>query len=263
MVSIYPTRGFVEAKTVNEAWQAWFDGFKEQAEKGFTNPSRDGDVVAECLNAVTVIDDPTRNIITSTDRKMPMRYAVGELLWYLSGSNRLEDIAKFSKVWERMSDDGITVNSAYGHRIFEEFGFDQFKYVEEALTANPFSRQAVIHIKDAVDYTVNPTKDVPCTIALQYFIREGKLHATTYMRSNDLWTGFPYDVFCFTCFQILLAFKLGVDIGTYTHVAGSLHLYKRSLDEWKEKHTPCTLGADGNSSPVEYIGGGGFTPIYK
>ena len=263
MVSIYPTRGFVEAKTVNEAWQAWFDRFREQADEGFTNPSRDGDVVAECLNAVTVIEDPTRNIITSADRKMPMRYAVGELLWYLSGSNRLEDIAKFSKVWERMSDDGITINSAYGHRIFEEFGFDQFKYVEQALTANPFSRQAVIHIKDAVDYHRNPTKDVPCTIALQYFIREGKLHATTYMRSNDLWTGFPYDVFCFTCFQILLAFKLGVDIGTYTHVAGSLHLYKRSLDEWKEKHTPCTLGAAGNGSPVEYIGGVGFTPVYK
>lgn len=279
MVSIYPTGGIVEAKTVNEAWQSWFDGFLEQAEGGVVNPSRDGDVVAECLNAVTVIEDPTRNIITSADRKMPMRYAVGELLWYLSGSNRLEDIAKFSKVWERMSDDGITVNSAYGHRIFETFGFDQLQYVEHALRDNPFSRQAVIHIKDAVDYHRNPTKDVPCTIALQYFIREGKLHATTYMRSNDLWTGFPYDVFCFTCFQILLAFKLEVDIGTYTHIAGSLHLYKRSLDEWKEKYTiqpgyggsgsggpsssPYTPGVGGNGSPVESVGGAGFTPVYK
>lgn len=261
--TLTPTGILVETRTVNEAWQEWFDMFHKQAEAGKNDPSRDGAVVAECLNAITVINDPTRNIITSDDRRMPMRYAVGELLWYLSGSNRLKDISVFSKVWERMSDDGVTVNSAYGQRIFERFGFDQFEYVVEALTKNPLSRQAVIHIKDAEDYNTFPTKDVPCTVALQYLIRDGKLHATTYMRSNDLWTGFPYDVFSFTCFQILLAFRLGVDIGTYTHFAGSLHLYERSLDEWREKHSAhcdggaCPIPVMGGPSPQQVIGGTG------
>lgn len=231
-----PTGMLVEAKTVNEAWQQWFDMFREQAKQGKKDPSRDGAVVAECINAITVISDPTRNIISSTDRKMPMRYAVGELLWYLSGSNKLKDISVFSKVWKRMSDNGETVNSAYGYRIFSQFGFNQMEYVEKALRKDPLSRQAVIHIKDAQDYTENPTHDVPCTVALQFFIRDGELHMTVYMRSNDLWTGFPYDVFSFTCFQIMLAFRLGVEIGTYTHFAGSLHLYQRSLEEWASKH---------------------------
>lgn len=223
------------AKTANEAWQFWFDQLKAQAEQGRVESSRDGAVVGEFLNAVTIIEDPTRNIITSTDRKMPMRYAVGELLWYLSGSNRLSDITKFSKVWERMSDDGETVNSAYGHRILNQFGFNQLEYVVNALIANPNSRQAVIHIKDPQDYTKCITKDVPCTVCLQFFIRDGKLHMTTYMRSNDVWTGFPYDVFSFTCIQILVAFRLHIDIGTYTHIAGSLHMYQRSLEEWASK----------------------------
>lgn len=223
------------AKTANEAWQFWFDQLKAQAEQGRVESSRDGAVVGEFLNAVTIIEDPTRNIITSTDRKMPMRYAVGELLWYLSGSNRLSDITKFSKVWERMSDDGETVNSAYGHRILDQFGFNQLEYVVSALIANPNSRQAVIHIKDPQDYTKCITKDVPCTVCLQFFIRDGKLHMTTYMRSNDVWTGFPYDVFSFTCIQILVAFRLHIDIGTYTHIAGSLHMYQRSLEEWASK----------------------------
>ena len=226
----------IKTETVNEAWQCWFDTLKEMAKEQENASSRDGAVAAEILNAITVITDPTRNIITSTDRKMPMRYAVGELLWYLSGSNKLKDITVFSKVWERMSDDGETVNSAYGNRIFSAFGFDQMELMEELLTRDPNSRQAVIHIKDPVNYVDKPTKDVPCTVALQYFIRDGKLHATTYMRSNDLWTGFPYDVFCFTCFQIMLAFRLGVEVGTYTHIAGSLHLYQRSLDEWVSTH---------------------------
>lgn len=233
-----PTGILVETRTVNEAWDHWFNLFTQQAAQGFGSNSRDGAVVGECLNAITVINDPTRNIVTSDDRKLPMRYAVGELLWYLSGSNRLKDISIFSKVWERMSDDGETVNSAYGDRIFSRFGFNQMRYVENALLKDPNTRQAVIHIKDPVEYTENPTKDVPCTVCLQYFIRDGKLHSTTYMRSNDLWTGFPYDIFSFTSFQIMLAFRLGVDIGTYTHIAGSLHLYERSLEEWRKKHVP-------------------------
>lgn len=229
------------AKTVNEAWQFWFDRLREMSKTREASASRDGVVAAEVLNAITVIEDPTRNIITSGDRKMPMRYAVGELLWYLSGSNKLKDISVFSKVWERMSDNGETVNSAYGNRIFSAFGFNQMEMVEDMLRHDPNSRQAVIHIKDPIDYRDYPTKDVPCTVALQYFIRDGRLHATTYMRSNDLWTGFPYDVFCFTCFQIMLAFKLGIEVGTYTHIAGSLHLYQRSLDEWESKlpQAPC------------------------
>lgn len=228
------------AKTANEAWLGWFETLKEQAEKGFHDGSRDGLVVGEIINAITVIEDPTRNIITNPDRNMPMRYAVGELLWYLSGSNELKDIEKFSKAWQRMSDNGFTVNSAYGDRIFKRFGFDQLQYVVDALSANPLSRQAVIHIKDPVDYTQYPTKDVPCTVALQYLLRGGKLYATTFMRSNDIWMGFPYDVFSFTCLQILIAFKLHVDIGTYTHISSSLHLYERDYKKWKESQPKAT-----------------------
>jgi thymidylate synthase len=57
---------------------------------------------------------------------------------------------------------------------------------------------------------------------------------TTYMRSNDLWMGFPNDVFQFTCMQIWLAMRLGVKLGTYTHIAGSLHLYERDYNKAKE-----------------------------
>lgn len=226
----------LEAETVTEAWDMWFTHLKAMADSGMEQKSRDGVVVGEAINAVTIIKDPTRNIVLSPDRMMPVRYAVGELLWYLSGSNQLRDISKYSKVWNRMTDDGETLNSAYGYRIFKKFGFDQLKFVEDILKADPLTRQAVIHIKDPVDYIDKYSNDVPCTLTLQFLIRNGELNLTVHMRSNDLWTGFPYDVFSFTCFQILLAFRLGVEIGTYTHTAGSLHLYERSLEEWKRKH---------------------------
>ena len=214
------------AENADEAFEHWwslltFDGAKELKD------SRDGSVVDEIINAVTVIKDPTRCIMKNKIRKMPMRYAVGELLWYLSGNNRLSAIQKFTKAWDRMSDDGEHVNSNYGYCLMHKFGFNQIEQALIQLRDNPNSRQVVLHIKEARDLINNPTKDLNCTVCLQLFVREGKLYMTTYMRSNDLWMGFPYDVFQFTCLQTLLAMELDVELGTYTHVAGSLHLYER------------------------------------
>lgn len=216
---------FFECETADEAFEHWYKLLLEQNE---VNESRDGEVVGEIVNAVTVINDPTRCFMTNKIRKMSMRYAVGELLWYLSGNNKLEEIQKYTKAWDRMSDDGETVNSNYGFCIMNKYGFDQWEYVEQMLRDNPATRQAVIHIKTADD---NTSKDVNCTVCLQFFIRDGKLYMTTYMRSNDIWLGFPFDVFQFTAMQVLMSMKLGVGLGTYTHVAGSLHLYKRNVVE--------------------------------
>lgn len=218
------------AKDIDEAWSYWFDKITADASSA---ESRDGAVVGECLNAVTVIDDPTRCILKSKIRKLPMRYCIGELLWYISGYPSLKGIQFYTSAWDRMSDDGKTVNSNYGDRIqhaiceYSHTGFDQLAMIERMLLTDPASRQAVIHIKQPRNLMDYPTKDVNCTVCLQFFIRDEKLYMTTYMRSNDLWMGFPNDVFQFTCIQIYLAMKLGVNLGTYTHIAGSLHLYDR------------------------------------
>lgn len=216
------------AENADDAFEHWWDKLSN-ATPGEVMESRDGDVNDEIINAVTVIKDPTRCIMKNKIRKMPMRYAIGEFLWYLSGNNDLKSIQMFTKAWDRMSDDGETVNSNYGYCLMDKFGFNQIEQALIQLHDNPNSRQVVLHIKEARNMIDNPTKDLNCTVCLQLFIREGKLYMTTYMRSNDLWMGFPYDVFQFTCLQILLAMRLHVDVGTYTHVAGSLHLYTRDL----------------------------------
>lgn len=212
-------------ETATEAFDYWYSELENQANNGFKDSSRDGEVVGEILNAITVITDPTHGIVQSKLRKMPIRYALGELLWYIAGSNKLTDISHYSDAWARLSDDGETCNSAYGYQIRKAFGFDQWEYIKIKLKKNSNDRQAVIHIKDPQNKS---KKDVQCTVALQFFVREGKLYMTVYMRSNDIWTGFPYDIFSFTALQVLMAFELGVDIGEYTHIAGSLHLYGRN-----------------------------------
>lgn len=223
----------IRGKNIDEVWEHWYRIIAQKGKVSDLQESRDGNVVGEVLNAVTVIEDPTRCILRSPIRKLPMRYMVGELLWYVSGNPNLKAIQLYTGAWDRMSDDGVTVNSNYGYRIqnaIDEasgYTFDQLAMVEKMLRDHPESRQAVIHIKQARNLLSHPTKDVNCTVCLQFFIRDDKLYMTTYMRSNDLWMGFPNDVFQFTALQILLSMRLGVQLGSYTHIAGSLHLYER------------------------------------
>lgn len=227
----------IAGATIDDVWREWYERMDALAKSGTEEESRDGNVVGEVLNAVTIIEDPTRCILRSPIRNLPMRYMIGELLWYLSGKPTLEGIQLYTHAWDRMSDDGERVNSNYGARIkhavceFSGEVFDQLKMVEHMLLVDPASRQAVIHIKQPRDLVTYPTKDVNCTVCLQFFIREGKLFMTTYMRSNDLWMGFPNDVFQFTCIQVYLAMRLGVQLGSYTHIAGSLHLYARDYEK--------------------------------
>lgn len=211
----------VADKSIDLVWTRWYDKISKMNEP---NDSRDGMVIGEVINAISVIEDPTKNVLLSPIRKLSMRYAVGEFLWYLSGSNKLKEISKYTKNWERFSDDGENLNSCYGWCIKHKFGFDQYEYVKELLKKDRNTRQAVIHIKEPNN---KPSKDVNCTICLQFFIRENKLYLTTYMRSCDLWYGFPYDVFNFCNLQVLLSMELGVELGTYAHICGSLHLYER------------------------------------
>jgi thymidylate synthase len=73
-------------------------------------------------------------------------------------------------------------------------------------------------------------RDVPCTLSYRFYLRQHRLHMHTTMRSQDLWFGFPYDVFTATLIQELLAGWLGVELGDYHHHIDSLHLYDKHLD---------------------------------
>jgi len=151
---------------------------------------------------------------------------LGELLWYLARTNDLGFISYYLKHYKKFSDDGKTVYGGYGPRLFNMKGNDQIANVIARLRKKPYSRQAVIQLFDASDIVVEH-KDVPCTCTLQFMIRNHRLHMFSYMRSNDAFIGLPHDVFAFTMLQEIIARTLGVELGTYNHAVGSLHLYRK------------------------------------
>jgi hypothetical protein len=86
-------------------------------------------------------------------------------------------------------------------------------------------------------------KDIPCTLNLQFFIRGEHLYCIATMRSNDAWMGMPYDIYCFTSLQCLLAEHLGLKVGFYQHNVGSMHLYEKHYQKALEA-SKMTIGEE-------------------
>lgn len=237
--------------------------FKDIYLNGEEVPTRCGKT-KHLTNVTLVLLNPYNNIILNPVRNLSLRYLFGELMWYFSGSNKTSEIAKYSKFWNNITDDGVTANSAYGYRIQHMFGFDQFEYCYEKLSKNKYDRQAVLHIKDP---TNKPSLDTPCTCLIQFTVYNNKLNAHTYMRSNDIWLGLPYDIPYFTSLQIMMAKRLGLKVGKYYHTVGDIHLYdkywnkpilqnfKSALPEWEFNIIKYSLKdmkniADNNAEPM-------------
>lgn len=124
---------------------------------------------------------------------------------------------------------------AYGVRVGNQTGD-----VIDKLRADSDSRQAIITIWNPKLDNEPGHKDYPCTIALGFRLRKDRLNLSVVMRSNDVWWGVGYDPFQFTQLQWTLANELGVEPGSYTHTAWSLHAYERDfnaigelINKWK------------------------------
>jgi thymidylate synthase len=185
----------------------------------------------ELLGVSALILRPRARLCRSETRGRAFS-CLGELIWYLSKSNALAPIAPYIPKYKKESEDGETVYGGYGPRLFGKDGHDQIANVLALLSENPTSRRAVIQLFDAADISVR-RKEIPCTTTLQLFVRDDRLHLVATMRSNDAFIGLPHDVFCFTMLQEILARSLGLEMGPYRHMVGSLHLYEDNVEDAK------------------------------
>lgn len=168
--------------------------------------------------------------LSSSLNKGTVFSTIGELMWYLKGSNELKFIKHYIDVYGKFSDDGRTLYGAYGTRLLgtDGHGINQFENIIKILSTKLNTRQAVIQILEPQDLLVS-TEDLPCTISLQFLVREEKLHMFTSMRSNDMFKGFAHDVFSFTMLQEIIARILKLELGSYNHFVSSFHLYEEDI----------------------------------
>ncbi len=127
------------------------------------------------------------------------KYFCRELLAYFKGSlNVNEGLVQASSAWRLLADSDCMINSNYGYYVFhqkisENNNNTQYEWVISNLVKNLDSRKAFININQP-NHKKLDTKDYPCTIGLQFFVRSHRLCCSVSSRSTDIYTGLPYDM---------------------------------------------------------------------
>lgn len=215
------------------ATDVWLNGVRLILENG-TVVSPRGLNCKELLNAHTTVS-MKYPIMDVPVRKLGYKFMYAEAYFILSGGSLVEDIAPYSRRISDYSDDGFTFAGAYGPKVVS-----QIDYVINTLVKDPFSRQAVLTIWRE---NPGPSKDIPCTISVQFIIRENQLHLIDTMRSSDMWLGWPYDTFNFSMIAVYVILEyyrltgVELELGLLGMNLGSLHLYE---SEWA-KAEDCLL----------------------
>ena len=85
-----------------------------------------GQKVRESLVVTLELTNPRARLLSVPARKADYGFGVGEFLWYWSGRQDLESLLYYNKRAKDFSNDGQTVNSAYGYRLCKEVTLSQF-----------------------------------------------------------------------------------------------------------------------------------------
>lgn len=215
------------ARSANEVWLELLCKVVSQGEK--VSPRGQPGLEILCNREVVDMNFP---VVSVGERKLGKAFMAAEAWWILTGRNDVESIEPYSAKIASFANEEGRFDGAYGPMIV-----DQLKYVVDSLCSDRDTRQAVLTIWRR---NPRPSKDIPCTVACQWFIRENKLHCIDTMRSSDVWLGWPYDCLNFSMLSawVLLAVHSRLQInskdlslGKLYITAGSQHAYERDLNK--------------------------------
>ena len=168
--------------------------FKEELEAKRFTTDKTGQKTIEILGASFIADEPA---IFGTPVQS---YIDSELAWYESQSTNINDIYGKDKeppaAWQYSADHNGEINSNYGYLVFSEVFHNQYQKAFNELWENPDSRRAqMVYNRPSiwVEYNEGGKSDFICTNAQTFYIRDGKLHMVSQMRSNDVVFGYKND----------------------------------------------------------------------
>jgi len=143
-----------------------------------------------------------------------------------------------SSMWRAIKNPDGTINANYGYMVYylrdTPASFSQWEWCQNRLTKNIHSLQAYMHFNRPKDQFIN-NLDQPCTVFTQFTVEHNHLNFHSYMRSNDIIYGMPYNIAYFQLLQQrMLAYLNGrghnLKTGYIHHNTTLLHLYIDKMD---------------------------------
>ena len=185
-------------------------------EKGWVLDTENDEATIECEELALEVESPESEPMASPASRFQQRFLDVYAENLLKGSD-----AKFEYDYHRRLFDWgetLTVNG-------EDVHVDQIDYIARKLAAAPNSRRAVaITWNPVVDENLD---DCPCLQLVQCLLRDGKLQMKVVFRSNDILSAAGSNMYALVHLQKMIADRLGVPCGRYTHIALVPHVYYR------------------------------------
>jgi len=194
---------------------------EEILELGKPQSSRVGDTL-ELEDVMITFTDPVKTFTPRRKGSMPLIGEVegAQLVSGFAANELMVDLfpkySEYSDFW-----------GAYGKRLAAQ---NQLEILFETLKNDPQTRRGIVTMWNPALDARGGHSDHPCTIGIGFRVRDGALNMSVIMRSNDIFLGSTYDFVQFAMLQQTFATALGLESGTYTHVAQSLHLYTRDIE---------------------------------
>lgn len=196
-----------------------------------------------------------------TCKKMATKAIVGELLWFLSGSNDIQDLRYLTNlsdsdfcIWQKNLDQynarigrpgNTRLGTVYGQvwrGAYPQLDFDQIHWLVKAIKEvkeNPSCSHARRLIVNAWVPEVHTDEHAycalpPCHYGFQCFVRNGKLSLKWIQRSVDTFLGLPFNIASYALLTHILAKLTGLEVGELIFSGGDVHIYEDHVEQCKQ-----------------------------
>ncbi len=185
-----------------------------------------------------------------TTKKLHIRSIIYELLWFLRGDTNIQYLQENGvTIWDEWATGNGDLGPVYGVQWRNWPGsdgqvYDQVVSLLDGLKNKPDSRRHIIsgwNVACLPDETKSSQQNVeagkmalpPCHLLYQWYVAEGKLSGSLYIRSNDLFLGNPYNTCSLALFTHMLAQQCDLEVGEIIISIGDCHLYNNHIEQAK------------------------------
>ena len=188
-----------------------------------------------------------------TTKKLAWKVTVSELMWFISGSNNINDlkaIYRHNKIWDANYDDylsrlGLNTNNGDMGRVYgaqwrrwrgpngEEI--DQLSDAIDLIRHNPDSRRIIVNAWNPGEALPDQVALPPCHAFFQFYIADGKLSLQMYQRSADMFLGVPFNIASYSLLLHMVAKITNLEPFEFIHTLGDAHIYLDAVDQAKEQ----------------------------
>jgi dihydrofolate reductase/thymidylate synthase len=256
-IVLYPSPPIVQ---VPHPEQQYLDLLRDVLNNGSIKADRTGTGTRSVFGRTMTFDLSTGRFPLLTTKRIFFRGVVEELLWIISGSTDTKVLSrKGIHIWDantsRQSLDklGLThyeegdLGPGYGFQWrhagaqyqscqtdYTGQGIDQLRLVVDKLKNHPEDRRILIQSwnVDDLDKMALP----PCHVLVQFYVDDqGKLSASMYQRSADLFLGVPFNIAVYSLLILLMAQVCNLTPGKFMHVLGDAHIYATHVEAVRQQ----------------------------